>query len=267
MFRKISFCLALILILSLCMQSTIFAVENKVLNWYCAKNKDHKQPIADSSLRIVEKYNGYYLDHKYGDDCTEKVVYLTFDAGYENGNVEKILDIMKSEAVNGAFFILGNLIQRNPDLVRRMAEDGNLVCNHTNHHKDMTKVDRIEKFNEELNALETLYYDATGKTMAKYYRPPEGKFDERSLRFASELGYKTIFWSVAYADWDNNHQPSPAEAKEKILSRIHNGAVILLHPTSKTNAEILGGVIQTLKQQGYRFGSLDELTADSGQER
>ena len=263
MFRKISLCLALIFILSFCMQSTVVALEDGVINWYCAKIKDHKQPVADAALRIIEKYNGYYLDYKYGDDCAEKVIYLTFDVGYENGNVEKILDILKSEEVNGAFFILGNLIHRNPDLVRRMAEDGNLVCNHTNHHKDMTRIDNIDEFSEELKSLETLYYETTGKTMSKYYRPPEGKFDERSLNFASELGYKTVFWSIAYADWDNDRQPTPTEAKEKIMSRIHNGAVILLHPTSKTNAKILQDVIQSLKQQGYRFGSLDELTAES----
>ncbi|MBO5305323.1 MAG: polysaccharide deacetylase family protein, partial [Clostridia bacterium] len=181
--------------------------------------------------------------------------------GYENGNIEKILDVMKEEGVTGAFFILKNLILKNPDLVCRMASDGHLVCNHTATHKDMTKCSSIEEFKEELASLEKIYAEATGKTLASYYRPPEGKFDEASMKYAKELGYKTVFWSFAYADWDNDRQMSPQTAKQKILSNVHNGEVMLLHPTSATNAAILKDVIRELKNQGYRFGTLDELTA------
>ena len=172
------------------------------------------------------------------------------------------MDVLKEEQVSGAFFILSNLIRRNPDLIRRMAEEGHIVANHTAHHKNMTTVDTPEEFQAELEALETLYRETTGREMARYYRPPEGKFDERSLQFAQQLGYQTIFWSLAYADWDNDHQPSPDAAKAKILENIHNGAVLLLHPTSATNAQILGEIIQTLKSNGYRFGTLDELTGN-----
>ena len=167
---------------------------------------------------------------------------------------------MRSENVTGAFFILENLIDKDPELVCRMAEEGHIVANHTSRHRDMTKVDSIEEFSAELEALNTCYKKLTGREMAKYYRPPEGRFDERSLSFAKELGYKTIFWSFAYADWDNQKQPSASAAKAKILENIHNGAVILLHPTSATNAEILPDIIKTLKAEGYRFGTLDELT-------
>ena len=210
-------------------------------------------------MSFVENYNGYYLDHQHGDDSEEKVVYLTFDAGYENGNIESILNTMKEENVQGAFFILGNLISKNPELICRMTEEGHLVCNHTVRHKNMTKIDDESAFAKELQELESMYRSVTGKEMAKYYRPPEGTFDERSLKYASELGYRTIFWSLAYADWDNDRQPDPQKAKELLLRYMHNGAVILLHPTSKTNAIILKDFISTLKSQGYRFGSLDEL--------
>ena len=198
------------------------------------------------------------MDKKATDD--DKVVYLTFDAGYENGNVEKILDTMKEEQVTGAFFILSNLIDRNPQLVLRMANEGHIVANHTSSHKDMTSVDNIDAFASELETLNAKYQALTGKPMAHYYRPPEGRFDERGLSFAKELGYKTVFWSFAYADWDNTKQPSAEYAKKKIFDNLHNGAVILLHPTSATNAQILGEVIRELKAEGYRFGTLDELT-------
>lgn len=237
----------------------ISASGDTAMNWYCARNKEHKQPTLDANMSFIEKYDGYYVDKKATDD--NKVVYLTFDAGYENGNVEKILDTMKEENVTGAFFILNNLIERDPGLVLRMANEGHTVANHTSTHKDMTKIDDIELFRAELEGLNIKYKELTGKEMAHYYRPPEGRFDERGLGFAKALGYKTIFWSFAYADWDNAKQPSVEYAKKKIYDNLHNGAVILLHPTSKTNAEILGEVIRTLKSEGYRFGTLDELTA------
>ena len=234
------------------------------LGWYCVRNKDHKQPRADANMQFIEKYNGYYIDHRHGDECEEKVVYLTFDAGYENGNVEKILDTLGKEQVPGAFFVLENLITRNTDLVCRMIKEGHTVANHTASHKDMTKLGRDE-FAAELKRLEDIFQEKTGSVMPKYYRPPEGKFNETSMKLADELGYKTIFWSFAYADWDNNQQMSRERAIAKILDNMHNGAVILLHPTSATNAAILGDVIQALKAQGYRFGTLDELTGQSVQ--
>ena len=232
------------------------------IGWYCTRNKDNKQPLAAPELRFVEEYGGYYVDKRHGDDNTDKVVYLTFDAGYENGNVEKILDTMKEEDVKGAFFILGNLISKNTDLVKRMADEGHTVCNHTNRHKDMTTTRSLEEFRAELEALENIYREYTGREMAKYYRPPEGRFNEANMKYANELGYKTIFWSFAYADWDNSKQMSAEAAKKKIMDNIHNGAVILLHPTSATNAAILGDVIRELRSQGFRFGTLDELTAE-----
>ncbi len=256
--KALAFAVSVILLLSV-MSASVGAAESQ--SWYCVRNKEHKQPIADANMRYIEQYNGYYIDRKHGDDCSEKVVYLTFDAGYENGNVANILDVLKSRNVSGAFFVLGNLVTKNTDLVMRMVDEGHLVCNHTNVHPDMTTKTEIEDFKSELVALEDIYRQSTGREMSKYFRPPEGRFNERVMRYANELGYKTVFWSFAYADWDNGKQMSCEAAKQKILDNIHNGAVILLHPTSKTNALILGEVIDELRAQGYRFGTLDELTA------
>ncbi len=229
-------------------------------HWYCVHAKEHKQPTVDPKLAFIEELGGYYIDHRHTSDRDEdKVIYLTFDVGYENGNVEKTLDVLKEEGVTGAFFILGHVISDNTALVRRMAEEGHTVCNHSVRHKNMSDWSDGD-FLAELHALEEQYAQATGSRMAAYYRPPEGTFSRQNLNCANKNGYKTIFWSFAYPDWDNEKQLSHERAKQIILENAHNGEVMLLHPTSATNAAILGEVISTLKAQGYRFGTLDELT-------
>ena len=223
-------------------------------NWYCKHMKSSERPPIPPEMSWVSEHNGYFL----GKD--EKVIYLTFDAGYENGNVEKILNTLKSEKVPAAFFILDNLVESNTDLVKRMIDEGHTVCNHTAKHRDMTKVSTKEAFADELSKMEQIYKDKTGAELSKYYRPPEGKFNEENLAWADELGYKTIFWSFAYADWDNENQMSSESAINKIITNTHNGEVLLLHPTSKTNAEILPELIRQWREMGYSFGTLDELT-------
>lgn len=243
-------------------QTAAAASPAKPYNWYCRHVKDGTQPACDAEMRFIEEYGGYYIDHKNSDPAAaEKVIYLTFDAGYENGNVAKILDALREENVPGAFFILENLAKQNPELVRRMAEEGHLVCNHTASHRDMTKCHSAEGFAAELAKMEEVCREAAGVEMAKYYRPPEGRFSEENLKFAQDAGYKTVFWSFGYVDWDNERQMSEEDALEKILSGIHNGEVLLLHPTSATNAKIMGPLIRALRERGYRFGTLDELTA------
>ncbi len=244
-------------IFSLCSMN-IFA-SSQSFSFYCIRNKEHNQPNLDSNINFIEDYDGYYVDRKCSENTGEKVIYLTFDAGYENGNIEKILDVMKNENVKGAFFILENLIIKNPELIKRMTNEGHLVCNHTSKHRDITSIKNVEDLEKELQITEKLYKELTGKEMKKYFRPPEGRFDLNSMKCLQQLGYKTIFWSFAYADWDNNNQMSSEKAKEKIFENIHNGEIMLLHPTSATNAEILGEVILTLKKDGYRFATLDEL--------
>lgn len=231
-------------------------------NWYCKKTDDNSQPPLDSLLSFIETdgLEAYYLDKKNSDfKAEDKVIYLTFDAGYENGNVEKILDVLKAEKVPGAFFVLENLVKRNTALVKRMNDEGHLVCNHTATHPDMTTKASKEEFMQELWALEDVCEEAD-ITLSPYYRPPEGRFSESNLKIAAENGYKTVFWSFAYADWDNNAQVSPEAAIEKVIKGTHNGEVILLHPTSATNAEILDELIKEWKSMGFRFGTLDELT-------
>ena len=169
----------------------------------------------------------------------------------------------KHPKVPAAFFILDNLIKRNKDLVLRMRDEGHLVCNHTMRHRDMSKILDPTAFEAELSALEALYREEIGGEMAKYYRPPEGRFCEENLKQAQALGYKTVFWSIAYADWDNKKQPSEEEALKKLLDNTHNGAIVLLHPTSSTNAAILSRLIDAWRALGYRFGTLDELEASA----
>lgn len=228
-------------------------------SWYIVRNKENKQPRTDPSFDFVEKYNGFYVNKNYSDDSRDKVIYLTFDAGYSNENLESILNTLKEENVPAAFFILSNLIIKSPHVVKKMTDDGHLVCNHTSKHIDISKVTDKSQISEEMGKLEKLYQELTGKEMEKYFRPPEGRFNEESLSYISSLGYKTIFWSFAYEDWDNDNQPSSELAKEKIFANLHNGEIMLLHPTSKTNALILKDIIVELRARGYRFGTLDEL--------
>lgn len=231
----------------------------ETLSWYVVRNKENKQPAVDANMQFIENYDGYYVNKSYSDNARDKVIYLTFDVGYENGNVERILNVLRDENVNAAFFVLENFIVKNANLTLRMANEGHLVCNHTATHKDITKLESREELKGELERLEKVYFDTTGLKMERFFRPPEGRFDEKSLSYLKAMGYKTVFWSFAYADWDNNNQPSREHAKEKILSNLHNGEIMLLHPTSKTNADILEELIIDLKTQGYRFGTLDEL--------
>ncbi len=232
-------------------------------SWYCKREKDNKMPPLPEEFSFISLYDGYWIDNSRTDESDEKVAYLTFDAGYENGNISRILDTLKEKQVSGAFFILLNMVENEPELVMRMVNEGHTVCNHTAHHKDMSKVRDSDAFGSELKTLSDAFSDLTGQSLSKFYRPPEGRFSAENLECAKSLGYKTIFWSFAYADWDNQKQMSQQSAKKKILDNIHNGAVLLLHPTSKTNADILGEVIDEMKREGYRFGTLDELVQNA----
>lgn len=253
--RMISLSVSIVMLL-FCVTLQGDAIEGE-LHWYCTRQKAHRQALASPELRFVEECGGYYIDHAHGDGAEEKVVYLTFDAGYENGNVEQVLNILKETGTPAAFFVLKHLVSANTDLLRRMNEEGHLVCNHSASHPNLANASK-EKIEGELKALEQACLDV-GIQTAPYFRPPEGSFSKELLLCAQELGYKTIFWSFAYADWDNAKQMSPDKALRCVMDNIHNGAVLLLHPTSATNAKILPQVIKELKAQGYRFGTLDEL--------
>ena len=234
--------------------------KEKGVSWYCLRKKDHTQPTLSSELSFVENYDVYWCDKDNSDyDCNEKVIYLTFDAGYENGNIEKIIDTLREEDVKATFFILDNMIIKNESLVRKMIDDGHCIANHTLKHKDMTRMNSIDEFSNELSSLENLYESSFNRKMPKLYRPPEGKLSEENLKWAKELGYKTVMWSFAYADWDNEKQPSREYAMGKILDNLHNGEIMLLHPTSSTNAQIMKDLIKELKSRGYKFCTVEEL--------
>ena len=225
-------------------------------SWGLHFRQEGTAPIASAGADQLRQLDAAYLG-----DTTQPVIYLTFDAGYENGATEKILDVLQKHQVKAAFFLVGNYIEKNADLVRRMVEEGHTVGNHTMHHPDMSKITDPTAFQTELTELENLYRQVTGQEMPKYYRPPQGIYSEENLKMARELGYKTVFWSLAYVDWNNDAQPTKEEAFSKLLPRIHNGAVVLLHSTSRTNAEILDELLTKWKDMGYRFGTLDELFA------
>ena len=221
--------------------------------WGLSFQLEGQPPLGNENASILAEYNAYYLGN-----TDEKVIYLTFDAGYENGFTGQILDVLKKHNAPAAFFLVGNYLSSQPDLVRRMAAEGHIVANHTMHHPDMNNVTDLEA---ELKALEDLYREITGQEMAKFYRPPQGVYNLENLDQAKQLGYTTIFWSLAYADWDNDNQPSREAALEKLTGRVHNGAIVLLHSTSQTNAQILDELLTRWEEMGYRFASLEELSA------
>ena len=185
--------------------------------WFI-KHNGHSRPDIPEAANYISNYNAYYADERLDENSEKKVIYLTFDAGYENGNVERILDVLKEKNVPAAFFVLDNIIIKNTELVLRMSEEGHLVCNHTNRHRDLSYATK-EEIERDLSALEDIYRDKTGKELSKYFRFPEGKFSKHALECVNALGYKTIFWSFAYADWDNARQPSEEFSKNKILSK------------------------------------------------
>ncbi len=258
MMKKSFFAAALALFLIFTTMISGSAAKTGEYHWYFKKNDSHTQPPIPSEFSFIEDLDGIFIDHKHGDSEKERVIYLTFDAGYENGNVEKVLDALHEAGVPGAFFVLSHFVSACPDLVLRMEEEGHLICNHTAHHKNLSFASRSE-IESEIKGLEDAVREVTGHEVARFFRPPEGSFSRPMLETVHELGYHTVFWSFAYADWDNAKQPDPKVALDKILAHLHNGAVILLHPTSATNAQILPQLICEAKKEGYRFGTLSEL--------
>ncbi|MCC8122255.1 MAG: delta-lactam-biosynthetic de-N-acetylase [Oscillospiraceae bacterium] len=222
--------------------------------WGLSFQEDGQPPVGNAGAEDLLQYNAWYIG-----DTAQKTIYLTFDAGYENGYTAAILDVLKEKDVPAAFFLVGTYIEANPELVKRMADEGHIVANHTATHPDMSAISDLDAFQRELTQTEELYRAATGKEMPKYYRPPRGVFSTENLKMAHDLGYKTIFWSLAYVDWYRDDQPTQEEAFSKLLPRVHPGAILLLHSTSQTNAEILGQLIDQYRSMGYTFGSLEEL--------
>lgn len=221
-------------------------------NWGLSFQEEGKLPVGNASIDELKQYDAYYAK-----PTEEKVLYLTFDAGFENGNTPAILDALKKHHAPAAFFVVGNFLKTSPDLVKRMVKEGHIVGNHTLNHLDMSKLSSKEEFQKEISGVEDLYKKITGKPMKKLYRAPQGKYSTQNLQMAKDLGYKTFFWSLAYVDWYENNQPTKEEAFDKLLKRIHPGAIVLLHSTSSTNAQILDELLTKWEEMGYTFKSLD----------
>ena len=223
-------------------------------NWGLHFPKDGERPRGNATAEYLAQFDAYFIGAE-----DEKVIYLTFDAGYENGFTQGILDTLKKHEAPAAFFLVGSYIKKNPELIIRMAEEGHIVANHTMTHSNMSNISDKASFIKELSQVEDLYTEITKREMPKFYRPPQGIYSESNLKLAKELGYKTIFWSAAYKDWEDNNQPSIGEAFSKLIPRTHPGAIILLHNTSKTNSLILDELLTRYKDMGYRFESLYHL--------
>ena len=233
---------------------TLFSAFLLTLHWGLGFPEEGKPPVGNAPAEHLRQYDAVYMG-----DPAEKTIYLTFDAGYENGYTGRILDTLKEKDVKAAFFIVGHYVDAAPDLVLRMTAEGHIIGNHTKRHGDMSKITDPAVFKKELDDFDEMVRRVTGEGAAKYYRPPSGKYSDNNLKMAQKAGYKTVFWSLAYADWHKDRQPSHELAMNKLTKRIHPGAIVLLHSTSRTNAEILGGLIDKYREMGYSFGTLDEL--------
>ena len=215
---------------------------------------DGGQPTGNATAEELKQYDAYYVGK-----TDEKVIYLTFDCGYENGNTGAILDALKKHNAPATFFVVGHYVESAPDMIKRMIEDGHTVGNHTYHHPDMSAISDLSAFQKEMDDVANAFKELTGQDMSMYYRPPQGKYSTNNLNMAKQLGYSTFFWSLAYVDWNVDKQPSHEEAFKKLTERIHPGAVVLLHNTSKTNGEILDELLTKWEEMGYTFGTLEEL--------
>lgn len=223
-------------------------------NWGLSFPSTGERPVGNASITELQKYNAYYAQ-----DTDKKIIYLTFDCGYENGNTEAILKALKKHHAPATFFVVGTLIQSNPELIKEIHNNGFTIGNHTWHHPDMSQMSTTTSFRKELEDVENIYREVTGDPMIKFYRPPRGIYSTENLQMAKDSGYHTFFWSLAYVDWYQDKQPTKEEAFEKLLTRIHPGAIVLLHSTSSTNASIMDELLTKWEEMGYKFKDLNNL--------
>lgn len=223
--------------------------------------KSHSYGVAKNGVANEISVNAqkYFDENNFNAFCLDtktenKVLYLTFDCGYENGYTSKILDILKEKKVNAAFFCTLPQVKENPDLIKRMINEGHIVGNHSVTHPSFAEISS-EQMKEEIVGMEK-YLKENFNYSEPYFRFPKGEYTDNALNVVNSLGYTSVFWSLAYADWDLNNQKGEQYAYEKVVSRLHPGAVILLHSVSPDNANALGSIIDEAKRQGYEFCSL-----------
>lgn len=250
-------CLILVSILFFTQSHVIYAergVSNQRLEWFFEKKGKETPPSTDSRyLELINKYDSLFTG-----DPTKKDIYLTFDNGYENGYTDDVLDVLKRQKVPAAFFVTGQFMKTHPHLIKRMAEEGHIVGNHSYHHPDLTQVSD-SRLKNELEKVKLRYTELTGKTDMHYLRPPRGVFSERTIMLAKKEGYTHVFWSLAFLDWETNKQRGWEYSYNQIMKQIHPGSILLLHTVSKDNADALETTIKALQKRGYTFKSLDEL--------
>lgn len=228
-------------------------VSDKKIGWGIKRADNHEQPdLGSTNKKLIDENEGYALGNS-----EKKYIYLTFDEGYEAGYTPKILETLKNNNVKAAFFITAHYINTQEELVKQMIDEGHIVGNHTVNHKSMPDLSQKE-IEQEVMELHQVMNNKFGYEM-KYIRPPKGEFSERTLKNTNSLGYKTVMWSFAYEDWNEDKQPDETKSKEKILKNLHNGEIMLLHGNSKTNTNILDDIIKEAKNMGYEFKSLDEF--------
>lgn len=236
-------------------QETSGEMVQGIERWWLKRNENHQTPEVSDYIDL-SKYDAYYVNPK----CKKKKIFLTFDCGYENGFTPKILDVLKKQKVVAAFFVTKPFIREGRELIRRMKKEGHIVGNHTVHHKSMpTLSDRDNK--QEIIDCAEYCKEATGYEMDHFIRPPMGEYNEKTLKLTKSMGYKTIFWSMAYVDFDVNKQPGKQYVVEHFKKYTHNGAIPLMHNVSQSNAEALDEVITNLKKEGYQFESLKKLSS------
>lgn len=237
------------------------ATGNPAYHFGFKKSKDGKLPSIDEEgfKDVLQKHGAIFLGN-----TAQKELYLTFDNGYENGNTAKILDVLKEKRVPAIFFVTGHYVKDQPVLLKRMATEGHLIGNHSWSHPDMTRITK-EQIQDEMNRVKTGVASLTGQQDMRFERPPRGIFSDRSLAAVRELGYTSVFWSIAYVDWDPKDQKGWRYAYDKVVAQLHPGAVILLHTVSKDNAEALGAIIDEARRQGYEFKRLDALAPSPAQ--
>ncbi len=224
-------------------------IDNKVHGWGIPNKKDGARPVEAGSVREnLLQYNAYLI----GND--EKKLYLTFDEGSNDTYLEQIVDVLNANDVKATFFFCRRYILDHPDLMKKLVETGHSVGNHTANHYQMSKYatrEGISKYLSEITAVEEAFEQVTGTSMDRIYREPKGEYSYRSLQIMKDLGYKTYFWSVAYLDYADD--VSKEKALQELTSRVHNGAIYLIHPKNKGNYEAMDDFIKTMKQQGYTF--------------
>jgi len=221
----------------------------KCIGWGFRRTENGPE-FTKEQIHIMKKYSCIFKEN-----TEEKTIYLTFDEGYENGYTSVILDTLREKDVKAAFFVTGPYVKENPELIKRMAEEGHIIGNHTVNHPSLPTINDINILKNELYGLDRLIYDICGEKTT-FLRPPKGEYSEYILAVTKDLGYTNVFWSQAYVDWDN--KVSSTEAFEKITKNIHPGCVLLLHAVSKGNAEALKDVIEYARKEGYTFKPLTE---------